>query len=438
MSSRIDPRIRQQIIEFPDRPQRGEIIRFCREHGISRTAFHNIRARAKKDGVESAIIPKRTTPKRPGKHTSDELEVTALEIRAQLTREGWDAGPLSVATQMRKQGLIPPSRATLARIFTRHGVVTPQPKKKPRAAYRRFRYSDPNGCWQLDGFEYKLDNGTTRCVLQVEDDHSRFILASLVAVSENSNAVLDVVAQAIKRHGVPKRFLTDNGLAFNQSRRGKTTRLEAWLTSMGVEPITGRPGHPTTQGKNERLHQTIQKFLDANRPIYTAKRLTKLVNDFEDYYNNQRANQALEQDQTPAQAYQAKPKVEPSPPAQPPEPIPPAANKHHKRRDPKLGRKIPGEKTISQTPGAARWAERRVSTGGKINISGIQIYVGRHLIGQTLHIMFDPKTIQVFDPAGTHLGTIPNTKDPNNPEHTLYTLRPRTFKNPKRSRSHET
>jgi transposase InsO family protein len=84
---------------------------------------------------------------------------------------------------MREQGTVPPSRATLARIFTRAGVVTPQPQKKPRAAWWRFVYPNPNGCWQLDGTDIKLDNGQTRCVLQVEDDHSRLILASLSSAS---------------------------------------------------------------------------------------------------------------------------------------------------------------------------------------------------------------------------------------------------------------
>ena len=69
---------------------------------------------------------------------------------------------------------------------------------------------------------------------------------------------------------------------------------------------TGRPGKPTTQGKNERLHQTIQRFLDAHRPIRTASRLAALVDKFDDYYNTQRAHQALDPDQTPAVAYQAR------------------------------------------------------------------------------------------------------------------------------------
>ena len=120
-----------------------------------------------------------------------------------------------------------------------------------------------------------------------------------MARAETSEAAITVVAEAIGRHGAPAQFLTDIA-AFNQSRRGGTSQLETYLRRQGVEPITGQPGKPTTQGKNERLHRTIQKFLDANRPIRTAQRLADLVQEFDDYYNNQRPHQALEPDQTPA------------------------------------------------------------------------------------------------------------------------------------------
>ncbi|MCC6498234.1 MAG: transposase family protein, partial [Propionibacteriaceae bacterium] len=246
MAARIDARVRRLIINFTDQPRRGEVTRFCREHGISRAEFYKVRARAKTEGKLAAVTPKQPVAKSVMGRTSQELETIALQVRAQLKKEGWDHGPLSVSAAMRRQGLTPPSRATLARIFTRHGVVTPEPAKRPRASYRRFRYPDPNGCWQLDGFEVRLDDeaGSTRCVLQVEDDHSRFVLASHVARSETSEAAITVVATAIGRHGAPARFLTDNGTAFNQSRQGKTSQLEAYLRRQGVTPITGRPSKP--------------------------------------------------------------------------------------------------------------------------------------------------------------------------------------------------
>ena len=429
MAARIDARVRQLIIAFPDRPRRGEVTRFCREHGISRAEFYKVRTRARTEGKVAAVTPKQPVAKSVKRRTSDGLEATALRVRAELKRAGWDHGPLSVAAAMRRQGLTPPSRATLARIFTRHGVVTPEPAKRPRASYRRFRYPDPNGCWQLDGFEYRLDDeaGSKRCVLQVEDDHSRFILASHVARSETGEAAITVVGTAIGRHGAPARFLTDNGTAFNLSRRGGTSQLEAYLRRQGVAPITGRPGKPTTQGKNERLHRTIQQFLDAHRPIRTEKRLIELLDEFDEYYNTQRAHQALDPDQTPAQAYQARPKAVPGPPTPAIAPPVAAPTSTPGRRTVNSGtaRRMRGEHALTDAAGTTRWADRRVSDSGRIHICHAKIYVSTRLAGQTLHVMFDATTIEIFDPDGTFLGHVPHPG--NVPTGTVKTLTIRSW-----------
>lgn len=50
------------------------------------------------------------------------------------------------------------------------------------------------------------------------------------------------------------RLKCDNGLVFNQARRGTT---EAFLAEHGRRGITGRIRYPQTQGKNERNHQTM-------------------------------------------------------------------------------------------------------------------------------------------------------------------------------------
>lgn len=392
MASRIPSSVRLAIIQFPTDGPRGAVSRFCLSHNISRAQFYRVQAKAEAD-PSAAVVAASTAPKQQAHQVDPVVEAAALEIRAQLIRSGWDGGPVSVAAKMIERGLTPPSRATLARIFTRNGVVIPEPSKKPRAAYHRFEYPDPNGCWQLDGTFYKLDNGTTRCILQVEDDHARCILASVVAVSENSHDVIRVVAEAIRRHGAPVRFLTDNGRAFNQSRLGSESALERYLRSQGVEPICGRPGKPTTQGKNERLHQTLQKFLDANRPIYTTERLQELVDQFDDYYNTCRPHQSLG-GKTPIEVYQAKPKAQPAS-----TPIPPIQTIKRRRQ--------PGETSLDPSPTAARWADRVVPKDGRIGVCNTTINVGKHHAGQTFHIMFDLLNIDVFDPDGTFLARFP-------------------------------
>ena len=64
-----------------------------------------------------------------------------------------------------------------------------------------------------------------------------------------------MVDKAIAAHGVPNDCCRTTGCA-EPSRRGYTGQLVEHVASLGVEAITGKPYKPTTQGKNERFHQT--------------------------------------------------------------------------------------------------------------------------------------------------------------------------------------
>ena len=194
---------------------------------------------------------------------SDEVKAVAVGVRAALERSGLDHGPISVHEKMRALGMEPvPAVSSLARIFRDAGVARLEPRKKPRASYRRFVYPAPNACWQLDGTEYVLTGGRKCVIFQLIDDHARLAIATHVAWGETSEGAIAVVKKGIAAHGVPQRLLSDNGAALNPSRRGVLGQLVAYVTSLGVEPITGKPYKPTTQGKNERFHQTLFRWLD--------------------------------------------------------------------------------------------------------------------------------------------------------------------------------
>ena len=184
-------------------------------------------------------------------------------MRAALEASGLDHGPISVHDKMHAMGLEPvPSIASLARIFREAGVARLEPKKKPRSAWRRFVYPAPNACWQLDATEYVLTGGRKCVIFQLIDDHSRYAVASHVASGETAEAAIAVFDKAVAAHGVPQRLLSDNGAALNPSRRGLLGQLVVHVMGLGVEPITGKPYKPTTQGKNERFHQTLFRYLD--------------------------------------------------------------------------------------------------------------------------------------------------------------------------------
>ena len=74
-------------------------------------------------------------------------------------------------------------------------------------------------------------------------------------------------------------------MAFNQLRQGTIGSGEIFLASKGAMPITGLPGKPTTQGKNGRSHQTLQLFLEADRPG-TLEQLRERIKHYRQHYNH--------------------------------------------------------------------------------------------------------------------------------------------------------
>ena len=95
--------------------------------------------------MKQSTGPRSQRPKTPSQQKPGQSQEQALRVRAALERSGLDHGPISVFEKMKSMGLEPvPSVASLARIFRESGVARLEPRKKPRAAYRRFVYPAPN------------------------------------------------------------------------------------------------------------------------------------------------------------------------------------------------------------------------------------------------------------------------------------------------------
>ena len=186
-----------------------------------------------------------------------------------MEQSGLDHGPISVHEKMRDLGMTPvPSTGALARIFRDANVARAEPRKKPRASYRRFVYPAPNACWQLDATDHVLTGGRTCVIFQLLDDHSRYAVASHVASGETAEGAIAVVKKAIAAHGVPQRLLSDNGVALNPSRRGVVGQLVAYVT------------------------QTLFRWLDKQPIAATLEQLQEQVDRFDIIYNTERPHRA--------------------------------------------------------------------------------------------------------------------------------------------------
>lgn len=273
------------------RGERFNVSAVCRDLGVSPKTFYKYLDRFGADGVDG-FFPRSRAPKSSPTLTSAAVEDAVVLARKELDDRGecGDNGPVSIRWRLQDQGMDPvPSRATIARVLLRRGLVVPAPRKRPNASRgRRFEMKSPNDMWHLDGFDYRLGDGTTVAVLQIGDDCSRLDLADLAAVSENGADAWTVTQTAIGRYGLPRRVLTDNGSAFNGHRRGFTTALENRLRALGVTPISTSNAHPQGNGKNERGHSTLQRWLQRQPQADDLDQLQSLLDVYRAWYNNRR------------------------------------------------------------------------------------------------------------------------------------------------------
>jgi hypothetical protein len=171
--------------------------------------------------------------------------------------------------------------------------------------------AQPNEMWQSDFIHRRLADGTDIEVLNWFDDHSRYLLSCTAHQPVTGDVVVAVFLDVVARYGAPASTLTDNGSVYTSRFTGGRNAFEYVLPILGVRQKNGSPGHPQTQGKAERFHQTLQRWLAARPTARTINELQRQLDAFREHYNEQRPHRALQRT-TPGDAYRATPKATPA------------------------------------------------------------------------------------------------------------------------------
>ena len=158
------------------------------------------------------------------------------------------------------------------------------------------------------------------------------------------------------------------------------------MKALGVEPITGKPYRPTTQGKNERFHQTLFRFLDKQPIADTLVELQEQVDRFDVIYNTERPHQGLPGRITPQQAWDATPKVDAPRPGPPPP------------RTPVPFRTDGGDDRVRVV---------KVAGNGTAYARGICFQTSRDYVGQRVYVVYETDGVMFFDDQGTLIAEYP-------------------------------
>jgi transposase InsO family protein len=286
-------------------------------YGVSTSWLYELLARYRREG-EAVFEPRSRRPRSNPNATPLQVVDLIVRLRKELADQGLDAGPETICWHLAHHHDVTVSRATVARQLIARGMVTSQPKKRPKSSYIRFEASMPNECWQADFTHYRLTHPDGRPGLDSEiltwlDDHSRFALRITAHHRVTGPIVLTAFRDTVAEHGIPASTLTDNGMVFTTrlaGGKGGLNHLETELRRLGTAQKNGRPWHPQTQGKVERFQQTMKKWLRAQpgQPATIAD-LQTLLDRFQDHYNHRRPHRSLEHRATPATTYTSRPKA---------------------------------------------------------------------------------------------------------------------------------
>ena len=123
------------------------------------------------------------------------------QSRGELAAAGHDCGPHTIAHHLRLELGTAPSVATIWRILARHGLITPQPHKRPRSSFIRFEASLPNELWQADSTHWQLADGSGVEILNCLDDHSRLLMVADAYVTVKAADVVKSLATAWEIYG---------------------------------------------------------------------------------------------------------------------------------------------------------------------------------------------------------------------------------------------
>ena len=283
----------------------------ARRFGVSWRWVHTLVQRYEAEGL-AGLEPRSRRPHANPRATPEPVRIRILELRGKLAASGLDAGPATIAWHLAGEGIDPPPAiSTIRRIITAAGMVAPEPRKRPKASLHRFAAEQPNETWQSDFTHWPLADGTDVEILSWLDDHSRYLVSISVHTPVTGEAVVDTFTAAVNIHGLPASTLTDNGLVYTARFIGGRNGFEYLLAALGIVQKNGHPGHPQTQGKIERYHITLKKWLAGQPPALTTGQLQAQLDTFRTIYNEQRPHRATGR-LTPAQAYTARPKARPA------------------------------------------------------------------------------------------------------------------------------
>ncbi len=266
----------------------------CSQYGISRKTGYKWVARYEKTGIEGLSEQSR----RPH-HTG----VTPYAIRQAIVELRSYKGDVLGAKKI--QALLfsrfdssqVPSQTTIYNILKGAGCIAARRKSRrtPKGVSPLKSVQQANQLWSVDyKGQFRLKNGQWCYPLTVMDHASRYLLACEGLNSTKTSEAMPVFERLFREYGLPARIRSDNGVPFASTGVGGLSQLSIWWIKLGIIPERIEPGKPQQNGRHERMHRTLKRWVgQPGAADLSAQRV--LLEQFQQHYNDERLHEGLSQ-----------------------------------------------------------------------------------------------------------------------------------------------
>jgi transposase InsO family protein len=247
-------------------------------------------------GTLSCLFDRSSRPRRSPRRLAPELEAAICDCRR---KTGW--GPRLIA------GATGFCHSTVWKVLKRAGISRPpRPVREPA---NRYEWPCPGDLLHMDTSEYARferpgwrltgdRSSQTRShrdgvdyVHAIIDDHSRLAYAEIHPDQKAATAAgfLERALRFYAAHGiVAKRLMTDNAWIYVKGRD-----LRQLLTRHQIRHLTTKPYRPRTNGKVERLHQTMAREWAYGLSYDSHRERAAALPHWLDHYNTRRPHSAI-------------------------------------------------------------------------------------------------------------------------------------------------
>jgi transposase InsO family protein len=373
-------------------------------YGVSRQSVHAWLGRYRDEGPPGLADRSHKVHAHPWQIPA-ELESAICELRR--AHRKW--GPKRLVFEMGRRGHGMVTRSTVYRVLVRNHLIEPRSRRRRRRDYTRWERPVPMQLWQLDvtASAFLADGREVKIVTGL-DDHSRYCVIARAVLRATARPVCQAFVEAMGVYGLPEEVLTDNGTVFTGrfiKPRPAEVLFERICRENGITRRLTRPRSPTTTGKIERLHQSLQlELLDVHGPFESLQALQAALDAWREEYNADRPHQSLDM-AFPASRFA--PAVSPLPLRVPPQLAAASAQQADQPEPSSAGPPAAAAPDGQEAPLAAVEADRVVPPSGNLWIGGQQVWLGPALADRKVTIWVDETSLHVLL-DGARIKTLPS------------------------------